>query len=293
MNIRLKKLCLRNFCGFKKIDLDFSDGSNIKPFSVFYGPNGIGKSTILNAAMMLANPKKHMARDLSLMLRRMTFSKNYDANYELKEKELLPLFMEGTFLLDEDGWVSEKRVIVNNEGMVLNELPDILHGHAYHIDSSNPNLMRNFQISEHYADRFVDIASAVFGGKVELNEVRDVDEFDHFEKRVIKLYTDFILHKKKEGTLNHYKNLSFGEKKIGTMIKMLCDPNFIDHMSIIVIDEVESHINYKLHSALVSKLLEHFPDKQILATTHSGTLIDYVENEYGKQYLYDLEELKY
>lgn len=293
MTVKLKRLNLKNFCGFRNIELDFAEEDAIKQFAVFYGANGVGKTSILNALLMLANPKKHMARDMSLMLRRMTFNKDYDANYELKEEDVLPLFMEGVFELDEDGWKTDKRVIINNQGVVLNELPEILHGHAYHIDSSNPNVMRNFQLSEHNAERFVDIASSVYGERVELNTNRDVEEFDHVDQKVITLYTDFILYKKKEGTLNHYKNLSFGEKKIATMVRMLCDPNYIDHMSIIVIDEVESHINFKLHAALISKLVEHFPDKQILATTHSGTLIDFVDNEYGPQYLYDLDELKY
>jgi predicted ATP-binding protein involved in virulence len=47
------------------------------------------------------------------------------------------------------------------------------------------------------------------------------------------------------------------------------------------------HIYWKRHMLLIEKMEEYFPDKQIIATTHSPILIQNMK----KKYLYDLEDL--
>jgi len=82
--------------------------------------------------------------------------------------------------------------------------------------------------------------------------------------------------------------MSGGEKKVATMLRYLCDPEYMARYEIILIDNIEKEVYYKRHIPMVRKLLDIFPNKQIIATTHSGDLIRGME----KEYLCDLEEYK-
>ena len=56
--IKLKKIRLKNYCGYKDFELDLTDGDGdgIKTWAMFFGPNGTFKSTFLRAVESLANP---------------------------------------------------------------------------------------------------------------------------------------------------------------------------------------------------------------------------------------------
>ena len=55
---------------------------------------------------------------------------------------------------------------------------------------------------------------------------------------------------------------------------------------ILLIDNIEMHIYFKRHMKLIEKLEEHFPDRQIIATTHSPV----ITSEMDEKYLCDLED---
>jgi predicted ATP-binding protein involved in virulence len=128
------------------------------------------------------------------------------------------------------------------------------------------------------ADRFLEMAKVVY-------------EFDcYFDKEVEdknkRYFTDFVINK--WGTKVHFKSMSDGERKIATLLAGLCDETYMSTVDIVLVDNIEMHIYFKRHSAMIDKLLECFPDKQILATTHSGVLINHI----SPKYKYDLEKYK-
>ena len=47
--MKIKKLKIIDFCGFPAAEIDFRD------FSILIGPNGIGKTTVLNAISLLTS----------------------------------------------------------------------------------------------------------------------------------------------------------------------------------------------------------------------------------------------
>ena len=54
--IKLKKIKLINYCGYKDFELDLTDGDGVKKWLMMYGPNGSFKSTLLRAVELLSNP---------------------------------------------------------------------------------------------------------------------------------------------------------------------------------------------------------------------------------------------
>jgi len=53
----LKKITLRNIKCFKKVEIDFMAGDNIRKWTTLFGRNGLGKSTLLQAiGAVLAGP---------------------------------------------------------------------------------------------------------------------------------------------------------------------------------------------------------------------------------------------
>ena len=84
--LKIKSLELSNYSGFEnKSVFNFAnkDGS-YKKINVFYGPNGCGKSTGLNAIAVLSRAKMYAKRtddDENLLLRKMQFHPDYDPGY--------------------------------------------------------------------------------------------------------------------------------------------------------------------------------------------------------------------
>jgi len=298
--IKIKKLRMKNFCGFRDTEVDFIKDGKINNISLLFGPNGEGKSTILNAVQIVSSPKEYSGRDLSLSFRKFIYHEDYDPSYhELKLHEGVTsqgdMELEGIFDTD-DG---EKRVVFNasgnqsgNSGIVLNELPlnpreRNNNRNSYFIDADNPMNMTRFTLSEEYIEKFLDIAEAVYG----FDCILSLPAEDKYEGEAYKFYDDFVIEKVRAGeTVRvHFKRMSAGEKKIATLLRHLCSPDYIDNLDIIMVDNVEMHVYFKRHPKMMDKLLEHFPDKQFICTTHSETLINHVRKTKGEKCLFDLE----
>jgi len=300
--IKLKKVIMKNFCGFKDAVFDFTD-KNGKPndFSLLFGPNGTGKSTLLNAIQILSSPKEHIGRDLSIVFRKLIYNQDYDPSYqELKVAEGivqdLDMYLEGIFETD-DG---EKRIVFEatsdknkRSGIVLNELllnPRAKNNNknAYYIDADNPMNMNKFIIpKDKHVEKFLDIAEAVYGFKCYLA----LPASDEYDEESYVFYDDFVIEKPRGNDLVkvHFKRMSAGEKKIATLLRHLCNPDYIDNLDIIIVDNLELHIYFKRHKKMIDKLLEHFPNKQFICSSHSETMIGHIREIRGERNLYDIE----
>jgi len=83
-DLHLKRLKLVEFCNYEHAEFDFTrpDGSPY-PFICFYGPNGIGKSTLLEAIMLLnMNAVQSSPARMQVALRRFARDENYDPSYQ-------------------------------------------------------------------------------------------------------------------------------------------------------------------------------------------------------------------
>ena len=78
----LNEIHLKNFCGYKDSSLSFSHNKKHNPISVFFGPNGEGKSSALQAIRLVSNPYQFFGRENDMFFRKLTFDKNYDPTAE-------------------------------------------------------------------------------------------------------------------------------------------------------------------------------------------------------------------
>jgi AAA15 family ATPase/GTPase len=292
---KLKKLILKNYCGYRDNEFDFSEGNGIKNISIFFGSNGSGKSSLLSAINLISNPYSNLAKDTKLAFRKLTYHPDYEPDYQGYKEAASGMRIEGIFVSPE----GEKRVVIESEGVKVCELERKLHGHAYFIDADNPLNMRRFQVADTYINQFLEMASIIYGFKCEVGrKVEDFlsDENNAITERLV-VYTDLVLHKTYKDSGDtvkvHFKNMSDGERKIATLLAYLFDPCYIDDRDIVLIDNAELHVHFRRHPAMIDKMLEYFPKKQFIITSHSGTMINHISSKYGKQYLYDLEEIKY
>ncbi len=280
---------LKNFCGYRNTKISFIDGKTeeIKRINVIFGPNGEGKSSLLEAIRLVSNPFVFKNKESEMMIRKLIYHPDYDPTYA----EFFPsdntMEVEGVF--DCNG--EFKNVFISNEGIERCDLEEKTRGYVYSVDADHPSHLIRFQVASDWADKFLEIAKIVYGYKCELttsvNET--LKNMDGTEENVV-IYTDFVIHK--NHTRVHYKRMSAGEKKIATLLSMLCDKYYMEAMDIILIDNVELHVYFLRHAAMIDKLLEVFPNKQFIITTHSGTMIDHIAKTYGQDKLYNLESLK-
>ena len=294
MSIVLKDISFRNYCGFKDLYLNFLDGSQHKPLSLFFAPNGSGKSSILNAIRLLSFPWQFEGRDADLLFRKMTFHPDYNPSY-VGFTTIKGMQARATFIVDGE----EKRVAIENTdehvGVTVCELErrGSYMPYSLFVDADNPMETNHFQINSVAKDLFLELAEAIYNLKCEIptGDLYEVEEFDRQTDEHVVFHTDFIIHKP-NGTKVHFKNMSAGEKKIATLLSALCSPLNRDRYDVFLVDNLELHVYFLRHAVMIDKLIRHFGDKQIIATTHSGTIINHVKHAYGEKYLYDLEKIQ-
>lgn len=278
--VKLKNIRLVNFGGYEDTFFDFSSpagalfGNPIKSLALFYGPNGFGKSTVLEAVKIICNPLVLQDRPTStaVLLRSKIRDDDYNPTCDaVSNKEKRSMRVEATFLT-EDG---DKSVILTENGFLVNELPLVHNGHVFYVDADHPINWSKFQLISDHADKFIELAETIYGFDCDLDgEVWDtiVENDGSVSKHLY--YQDFII--TKGNTKVHFSSMSAGEKKIATMIRQLCNPDNLLNKDIILVDNICLHIYFKRHAKMLDKLLEFMAGRQLIATTHSSAMIAHV-----------------
>lgn len=330
--LKIKSLMLKNYAGFKDESLfDFTrEGGSFKPLNMFFGPNGCGKSTSLNAIAVLSRAKAYGKRgdksESNLLLRKMQFHPDYDPNYSGFTKYEGEMEIVGTF------WDGEKDLIIHvkDDDVIRNDLFDRGQDNCVFIDADHPISMSKFQIPAERIELFLDLATTIYGYKCYVekavssdgvlggnqslketlriyadnkNKIKDMSTVSILTRQEIydtatasvkqdkeSFYQDFIIEKGEVKV--HYKSMSAGEKKIATLLRSLCDPTVIDKSNIVMVDNIEMHVYFKRHKKMIDKLIQSFPEKQFIVTSHSGIMIDHVRDAYGEDCLYDIPSIK-
>jgi predicted ATP-binding protein involved in virulence len=269
--------------------VSFSQNKKHNPISVFYGPNGDGKSNILQAIRLLSNPYQFFGRENDMFFRKLTFQKDYDPTaegYVAPENDLL---IKAEYINSDGETISST---LDTRGMVetcLKRYNSDQEGWSLYCDVDHPMNMNKFQLYAKNKDLFIDLARDIYGFDCELDKRIESQWIDKTTKEIILFYQNFILHK--EDVKVHFRRMSDGEKKIATLLRFLCDEIVFNPSKIVLIDNIEMHIYFKRHAILVDKLLTLFPDRQFIVTTHSQTLIEHVGDKFGEHCLYDLETI--
>lgn len=308
--VKLKSLHLENYCGFRDTFFNFADeAGNPKSLVCFFGPNGCGKSSLLEAISLVSSAYRFYKKETDLLFRKRTYSADYNptwTEYEIeyakrsnfategfKKKILLNLItMRLTAMFETSE--GDKEVIITTEGVEKNELSKEQMSYCYFIDADHPMNTQKFQLPLGYEERFLDIANLVYGYDCYLDkQVNDIDESGET------YYLDFVV-RKPEGTKVHYKSMSGGEKKLATLLRYLCNPLYIDDFDMLVIDNIVKEVYMSRHAPMIDKFREIFPDKQFFIATHSPILVGLQDEKRGifippyleKNSLYPIAEIK-
>jgi energy-coupling factor transporter ATP-binding protein EcfA2 len=297
----LKSLRLKNFCNYQDHTFDFtrSDGTPY-PFVCFYGPNGVGKSSILDAISLLTSdqtgrPGSYVQNSLKKYVRNTNYEPSYQKliGHQYQSEMIsghttdgLPdMCIEGVYSFDDHDY----RVTMNQDGWERNELaadqggPWSHHDLAlrrrlvYSIKTDSDLSLNTFQIHRTHRRDFEKIISTIMRYPVEcISTSKFKDTTDEF-------LTDVILIKKEHKI--HFKRMSAGERKICKSFSEILnlmnalenpkpgDPPMLGWPRMLLMDNVVMHVYYDRHATMVDCLKKVFSKQQIFGTTHSGTLI--------------------
>jgi energy-coupling factor transporter ATP-binding protein EcfA2 len=277
----LNSLRLKNYCGIRDADFQFTPGE--RQFSVFFGPNGTGKSTVMGAARIVLTPRILKGRDNSMLFRKLTYNPDYDPTMAAYSPSSDPCSIDAEFIT-EDGSIAN--VVIDGGELTVNDLaesPPGWDGWSVYCDADHPINLNRFQLPADVSDKFLHIASQVYGLPCSVGKL--ITTAESGEK--VDIYQDFCI--QKGSTRVHHKRMSDGEKKIATLLRHLCTRIPETGISIALVDNIEMHVYFRRHPRLVASLSQIFPYTQFLCTTHSESILSSVSSRWGSSSLFDMQ----
>jgi len=300
-------LRLRNFKSYEDYEVRFTEGNSVQRVIGLFGPNGTGKSTMLDAIGMLfsnycGSDRERIMTSLKKYVRNV---ENMDvagcANEERDGFEAVggeTFVIEGDFIVEDgtsytvkvsndpsyfkwsngsqDGTAADptERPLVS--GLVHDHPPAIkrtLTNQCY--TTSYDKELNKFQLRKDRWSVFKRLFEAVTGFPVEKVDSEFDEETKASSQDVASMayLDDYVLGiriSKPFETITE-RQCSDGEKKIiknfTTLLNKECVP------SMILIDNIEMHVEVDRHMTLLECVRACFPDSQIVYTTHSERII--------------------
>ena len=305
--IRLSALRMKNFKSYDDYEVRFLEGNSIQRIVGLFGPNGTGKSTMLDAIGMLfsnycGSDRERIMTSLRKYVRNavnidVAGCTSEDNRNEFVSSDGESFVVEGDFIV-EDG--TTYTVSVSNDpsfykwsngsddgttdGMDRVFVTGLKNDHPADIKRSLTNQcymtsydkeLNRFQLRKDRWSVFKKLFEAVTGFPVEkVDGELDEDTVSDKKKRAAMANLDqYILGIRIEKPFETIteRQCSDGEKKIiknfTTLLNKDCVP------SIILIDNIEMHVEIDRHIALLECVRACFPDSQIIYTTHSEKII--------------------
>jgi len=280
-NLKIKSLRLQGYKAFEDYTLDFTnkDGS-VKNFCCFFGPNGCGKTTILNAVQLVFSRFEGMAgKRLRTLLGKSVRHDNSGAvNGIYGESD----FLVTAIINDPNG---DYEVRINKDGFIegydhsqdtKNVLKRILYYTRFDME------LDKFQLARSKWEVFKELFEAVTGFKIK-EEIGLFDESeDPLQAEMLSRYVlGFTVHKPNE--IIAHRECSAGERKIIKSFSTLLNQEYIPR--VILVDNIAMHVESGRHLELIKSMKKCFPESQIFATTHSY----HISKNFGnRNQLYDL-----
>jgi len=264
-NLKIKSLRLQGYKAFEDYTLDFTnkDGS-VKNFCCFFGPNGCGKTTILNAVQLVFSRFEGMAgKRLRTLLGKSVRHDNSGAvNGIYGESD----FLVTATISDPNG---DYEVRINKDGFIegydhsqdtKNVLKRILYYTRFDME------LDKFQLARSKWELFKELFEAVTGFKIK-EEIGLFDESeDPLQAEMLHKYVlGFTVHKPNE--IITHRECSAGERKIIKSFSTLLNQEYIPR--VILVDNIAMHVESGRHLELIKSMKKCFPESQIFATTHS------------------------
>lgn len=291
--MRIEKIHLENYRGFTEATVRLGD------FACLFGPNGIGKTSLLEAASLVCS---------SLDFGDMAVSEENEAGSALitpdmrrrkyLEKNIRNVGEEDSatgFLVaaEVSHGGQNYEVVLTHKGFEKNDIMEqdwwwsqMCYSTRFDVD------MGAYVLPMDKWDVFARHWEAITGFSVDpdvyvVNPNEDEDMAEHVSSEKGNEYAIGFWMNKKRGRV-HFRKASAGEKKIAKALsQIVClPPERFPH--VILVDNIEMHIHYQRHLAAIEAIKEIFAGSQIIATTHSTVIIDEYE---PREHLIDVEDL--
>ncbi len=280
--VKIKSIRFENFKAFDDYAFDFWDGDKCKPFVCLHGPNGCGKTTVLDAiAMIFSN---YEGRELSHLIALLGKSVRHvdgvqKAIYDKKSNFLITADIQSS--------IGDYQIQINKSGFVNDhpqEIRSIISRICFYAKFDLE--LHQFQLLRDKWNIFKDLFEAVTGFEIMEREGVFSESSDPAQANILKKYVLSFMIQKPDEIISH-KECSAGERKIiksfSTLLNKEANP------SIVCIDNAEMHVESGRHINLMESMKRCFPNTQLFATTHSYQ----ISRNFGtKNQLYDMRLLK-
>jgi len=280
--IRIKSIHFENYKVFEDAFFDLTDKDGVPHnFCCFHGPNGCGKTTILNCMQTIFSrfdgyDKERLTANLGKSIRR-------------KDTDQTGVHLSDNFLITvaiECEGHGEYFVRLDKNGFKDNH-PDDIKEMLYRLCffAKFDMELDKFQLTRTKWYVFKDLFESVTGFKIE--EINDMFSFgaDPIQNKIMKDYVlGFKIHKPNETISN--RDCSAGERKIIKSFSTLLNKEH--EPQIILVDNIAMHVESGRHLNLVHSMRRCFPNSQVFSTTHSYNIS---KNFADRSQLFDLRML--
>lgn len=289
--IKLKTLRLQEYKGFEDYTFDFSTEEGCQKFACFFGPNGCGKTTVLEAIQLVFTRfEGRDERKLQALLGK-----------SVRHKEASRaggIYGDDDFLITAqmESSMGDYEVRINKKGFLKTidpeteevieswdhpeEIKQIVYRLCYFARFDQE--LHQFSLARDKWEIFSELFYAVTGFEVEEQVDLFSNSADPVQNEITSQYVLGFNVKKPNETIGH-KECSAGERKIIKSFSTLLNKEYTP--SVMLVDNVAMHVETGRHIDLVESMKRCFPDSQIFATTHSYQ----ISRNFGdKSQLYDL-----
>jgi len=289
-SVNIKSIRIQNLKGYKDYTFDFSnEGETCKSFVCFHGPNGTGKTTVLDVVQLIFSRFDNYEKDrLRALLGKSV--RHEDGN-------MSGIYGDDDFLITAEikvtSWgldnsnsmsLSDSYIVRINKNGFIDDHPEHIKNILYRLCfyARLDNELHQFQLSREKWPIFKELCEAVTGYEIEeKSNVFDISE-DPIQADLMNKYVLGFWVKKPHEKISHTE-CSAGERKViksfSTMLNMEYTPR------IICIDNATMHVELERHIALIEAIKRCFEGSQIFATTHSYRMS---RNFGDKNQMYDL-----
>lgn len=278
-NIRIKSIRIQNLKGYKDYTFDFSnEDGTCKSFACFHGPNGTGKTTILDVIQLVFSRFDSYDEDrLKAFLGKSV--RHEDGN-------MTGIYGDDDFTITavlQENDNETYQVKINKYGFIKDHpshIKSILYRLCFY--SRLDQELHQFQLNRDKWDIFKELCEAVTGFEIEekLN-VFDISE-DPIQAELMQKYVLGFWIKKPHEKISHTE-CSAGERKIIKSFSTMLNMDYIP--KVICIDNATMHVELERHIALIEAIKKCFKGSQVFATTHSYRMS---RNFGAKDQMYDL-----
>jgi len=282
-SIKIRSIRIQNLKGYKDYFFDFSqkDGE-CKSFACFHGPNGTGKTTILDVIQLIFSKFDNYEEDrLRAHLGKSVRNEDGVSSgvYSNEDFLITAIIQKPTSI----GYPEVYEVQINKNGFIKDHpsyIKNILYRLFFYARLDQE--LHQFQLNREKWPLFKELCEAVTGFQIEEKEnVFDLSE-DPIQADLLQKYVLGFWVKKPHEKISHTE-CSDGERKIiksfSTLLNMEYTPK------IICIDNITMHVELGRHIVLIDAIKKCFKGSQIFATTHSYRMS---RNFGSKNQMYDL-----